>query len=82
MLCTISMDAMGNVYVFRGRVDTYRKSKYYVVDAAGKDADLFLQEGMGAEEFLEQELTTRQKNRLNRGYDIQANIIEDYFLND
>jgi len=69
---------MGSIHAWRGRVEPFRVSSY-LYTADGKEAELFIQEGMGAEEALEY-LTTRERRELARGYSIQTkNLPEDYF---
>jgi len=77
MICTIQQDSMGSLHAWRGRVNPFRASAY-LYTADGKEAQLFIQEGMGAEEALDY-LSAHERSRLARGYSIQTrNLPEEY----
>ena len=67
---------MGCLHVWKGRVTPIGYK--YTWKAAGQEADLYLQEGMGAEEFKAQ-LTKHAQRQLSNGYHVTTHIYEEYF---
>lgn len=76
MLCTIKEDAMGSLHVWKGDVNPVGYK--YTWHAEGREADLYVQEGFGAEQF-KSELSKTKQAQLRRGYAITAQIYDEYF---
>jgi hypothetical protein len=76
MLCTIKEDALGSLHVWKGNVVPVGYK--YTWHAEGRDADLYVQEGIGAEEF-KSELSKTKQAQLRKGYAITAQIYDEYF---
>jgi hypothetical protein len=76
MLCTIKEDSMGSLHIWKGDVTPSGYKYTWRVD--GIEADLYIQEGMGAEQFKE-ELSKTKQAQLRKGYAITANVLDEYF---
>lgn len=77
------MDGMGSLHIFKGKISPFRKSAYLYTNN-GKESDLFIQEGMGVDEFMDNvPFTKKQLKDLNNGYPIyvQKHLMDDYFMN-
>ena len=75
MLCTIKEDAMGSLHIWKGNVHPTGYKYTWRVD--GREADLYLQEGMGAEQF-KSELPRHKAKQLTLGYCVTANVYEEH----
>jgi len=67
---------MGSLHIWKGNVQPYGYKYTWHVD--GREADLYLQEGMGAEQFKD-ELSAYKRKRLSLGYSVTAHIYDEYF---
>ena len=66
---------MGSLHIWKGNVDpTGYKYTWHV---NGREADLYLQEGMGAEQF-KSELPRHKAKQLTLGYCVTANVYEEH----
>ena len=67
---------MGSLHIWKCNVTPSGYKYTWHVD--GREADLYIQEGMGAEQFKE-ELSKYKQSQLRNGYAITARIAEEYF---
>ena len=80
MKTTIIEDNMGSLHIFKGWVEPFKKGAYlYTVD--GREADLFIQEGMGVEEFKESTSLDKgsRAKALRGGWAVRTRIDSLYF---